>query len=55
MEKIKINVCNRLFKKLCQNLQVFMQVTSPSLCNVSAFQQVSKIFCSMSYVTNRNQ
>jgi len=42
-------------KKLCQNLQVFTQVTSPNLCDVSALQQVSKIFCSMGYVTNQNQ
>jgi len=30
MEKIKKNICKRLIKKLCQNLQVFTQATSPN-------------------------
>jgi len=32
---------------------MFTQVTSPNLCDVSALQQVSKIFCSVGYVKKR--
>jgi len=55
VKKIYKNVCKRLIKKLCKNLHLFTQVTSPNLCDVGALQQVSKIFCNMGYVTNQNQ
>jgi len=64
MQKKKKNVCKRWIKNvadichesnyLCTLSHMYV-VKFPNLYDFSALQQVSKIFCSIGYVTNQNQ